>query len=250
MTNRSILPAVWQVPQEFRDRLGDRAGRQRAMAADGHLLLVLHRPPGPEDAERSGRFFWRKPDGVWSSNDLGSGINALNRHLNEYAEILEKLEAQDDAAANAGDYFQVLYHLSPIHRAARNMHQTLQEARKLFPDDRDLINCRDRAYELERMSELLENDARQALNYLVAKRTEEQAESSHRMATAAHRLNVLAAFFFPLVTLSAIFGVNLVHGLETANPPIPFFVVLAAGLMLGFVLKAFVTTNTKAKSRG
>jgi hypothetical protein len=100
------------------------------------------------------------------------------------------------------------------------------------------------------MSELLENDARQALNYLVAKRTEEQAESSHRMATAAHRLNVLAAFFFPLVTLSAIFGVNLVHGLETANPPIPFFVVLAAGLMLGFVLKAFVTTNTKAKSRG
>ena len=60
MTNRSILPAVWQVPQEFRDRLGDRAGRQRAMAADGHLLLVLHRPPGPEDAERSGRFFWRR----------------------------------------------------------------------------------------------------------------------------------------------------------------------------------------------
>ena len=44
---RSVLPYDWDVPEVFRKRLGEGAGRQRCMTADGHLLLVLHQPPTP-----------------------------------------------------------------------------------------------------------------------------------------------------------------------------------------------------------
>ncbi len=75
----SIIPATWQIPAAIRNRLGNSAGRQRTMAAEDHLLLVLHAPPKPDDSERSGRFFWRSPQGDWLSKDLGSGIRAWRR---------------------------------------------------------------------------------------------------------------------------------------------------------------------------
>jgi len=84
---KSVLPATWEVPAEFRSRLGEKAGRQRARMAEGHLLLVLHAPPKKDEPDRKGRLFWRKPDGTWLSNELGGGSAALAKHLNEYAEI-------------------------------------------------------------------------------------------------------------------------------------------------------------------
>jgi len=64
MIEKSILPPGWQVPQEFRTRLGTSVGCQRPMLADGHLLLVLHAPPKPENQVRVDRFFWRTSDGT------------------------------------------------------------------------------------------------------------------------------------------------------------------------------------------
>ena len=46
----------------------------------------------------------------------------------------------------------MLESLLPLHRTTAHLHQVLQEARKVIPDDRDLINFRDLAYELERQS--------------------------------------------------------------------------------------------------
>lgn len=57
----SLLPANWQLPEEIRNRIGNRAGRQRAMSYDGHLLLVLHAPPASEETERQGRFICAIP---------------------------------------------------------------------------------------------------------------------------------------------------------------------------------------------
>lgn len=237
----TVLPPSWQVPQEFRDRLGKRAGRQRAMLSEGHLLLVFHRPPLPDDVRRWGRFFWRKPDGSWASSDSGSGPSALSRHLDEYAELLDKYDKQAEDAASAEDHFAVLEGLAPVHRAARHLYQTLQEARKMVAQDRDLINSRDRAYEIERTAELLYREAQNALDFAVARRAEDQAKSGRRMALSAHRLNLLAAFFFPIATLSAVFGVNMRHGLEEVPFPIPFLGMLGFGLLLGFILKSFVS---------
>ncbi|MBW3542688.1 MAG: CorA family divalent cation transporter [Planctomycetes bacterium] len=246
----SILPAVWQVPARFRERLGTGPGRQRAMAHDGHLLLVLHAPPGPDDVERRGRFFWREPDGAWHATEAGSGQAALARHIEEYAELLEALDRRNAQARAADEYLAVLNAVAPLHRAARNMHHALQQAREQIPNARDVIDFRDRAYAVERMADLLHADARSAVEIAMARRAEEQARASHHMAVSAHRLNLLAAFFFPLATLSALFGINLQHGLETydaAHAPWPFLIVLGVGCLCGMVLTSFIIGRPRDK---
>ena len=64
------LSPFWQhLPAEIKERFGQkRSGRQRAMVAEDHLLLVLHKVPQPGKREREGIFFWRKPDGSWDSS--------------------------------------------------------------------------------------------------------------------------------------------------------------------------------------
>ena len=111
----------------------------------------------------------------------------------------------------------------------------------MCPEDRDLLNYRDHAYEIERAAELLYNEAKNSLDFAVAKRTEEQAKSSYKMAVAAHRLNVLAAIFFPIVTISSVLGMNLGRGLEEEMfSQWVFWLVLLAGVACGFVLKAAI----------
>lgn len=57
------------------------------------------------------------------------------------------------------------------------------------------------------------------------------------MNVSAHRLNVLVALFFPLVTLSGIFGMNLESGiLEALGDRLGFWVVIGAGMLCGVVL--------------
>jgi hypothetical protein len=63
------------------------------------------------------------------------------------------------------------------------------------------------------------------------------------MAVAPHRLNLLAATFFPLATLSAIFGAmfammhaNQDHGLHNIDTPAIFWGVMAASVLGGAAL--------------
>ena len=244
METRSILPPGWDVPKVFRERLGDRPGRQRAMFADGHLLLVLHHLPGPDDLERRGRFIWRRPDGSWSSSDLGGGVASLAKHINEYAEAIHRFEQREEKASSSLDYFAVLEGVAPICRAVAHLHQTLQEARKMVPEDRTLINFRDQSYDLDRTADLLYTTAKNSLDFEIAKRAEEESRASRQMASSAHRLNVLAAFFFPLATVSAVFGVNMAHGVEQVAAPFPFILMVAGGLLCGLLLAMFITRPT------
>jgi len=256
MTKKSILPAVWQVPQNFRDRLGSDAGRQRVMQADGHLLLVLHAPPKADDPRRVGRFFWRDEAGLWSSNELGNGINALNKHLDEYESILGDLDRQEEQATAADDYFEVLVRLSPVRRAAINLYEVLQEARKMCPEFHEIIDARDRAYTIERTAELLTSETKNALDLTVARRAEEQARASQRMAVASHRLNILAAVFFPIATVAAIFGLDLetlsaILGRDSQSlvqggllPPL-FIGLIVGGLAIGALLTFLINRAPK-----
>jgi hypothetical protein len=239
------LPLIWEVPTVFRERLGDQAGRQRAMFADGHLLLVLHAPPAPDQLTREGRFFWRKPDGIWQSTIKGSGFAALQSHLDEYLNALNKCEEQENRAQSAHEYFETLAELGPIVHASKNLLLVLQEARKLVPADRNLINIRDRADDLERTGELLYQVTRNGLDFAQAKRAEEQAKISNQMATSAHRLNLLVAFFFPIATLTTMFGTGFVTGYEEKYTPIPLLILFALGLLSGFVLLLFLIRRPK-----
>jgi len=244
---RILLPHDWQVPAKFAKRLGDDVGRQRVMDAEGHLLLVLHEPPAVGTAQRVGRLFWRDTEGSWRSKPLGDGVQALKRHVADFgerADVLEKLCLEADSAEA---YYQLLRAIVPMHRTVRHLHAVLQEARELAPEDRDLINLRDRAGEIERALELLHGDAQNGLDFTVAHQAEKQSQRTYEMAVAAHRLNLLAATFFPLATLSAIFGAifammhaNEEHGLHNVDTPLLFWVAMGAaivgGVFLGFVI--------------
>jgi len=222
------------------------------MEASGHLLVVLHEPPEADETERAGRIFWRDDQGAWMPKAMRHGEHSLGELIDAYDKAIDKLDEREDRADTAQDYFDILKDLSPLVRAANNLHNTLQKTRDAAPDDREVIGLRDAAYAMARRVELLANDTRHALDYRIAQRAEEQAQHSERMAAASHRLNLLVAFFFPIATLTGIFGMNLHNPLDELSERVgaTFMVgVLLLGLVLGGVLTAFVTLPPKRRKR-
>ena len=235
-----ILPPTWNLPDALRARLGHSTfGRQRALVEEGHLLLVLHRPPSPDTSKREGVLFWRTTAGDWQFSRGGPGPGGLKRHLQDYAELEAKLSVQYDLADNSTALFMLIEALTPLVRAVRSQHAALQSAREALKGDAFLIEMRDRAYELERGFDLLLEDARNALSYRTARDGEEQARVSREALRASHRLNVVAALFLPLTAITSVFGMNLPHGIE-AKSSILFWLVFAGGLALGFLIRAWV----------
>jgi hypothetical protein len=244
----TTLPKTWQVPEVLRARLGDGPGRQRAMLHDGHLLIVLHDVPGKRQRLRNGHFFWRQPSGEWKSTVAGHAAQAFDTFLATYAAAIQRLTTLYETADESADYFEIQAELSPIVRSSRNLHAALDDARKMCPEDRELINSRDEAYELMRSAELLHDDAESALDFDIARQAEAQARSSHQMAVSSHRLNVLAAFFFPLATLSAFFGTNLTNGIEKwdkAHPALMLILMLGSAVVIGMILSWLITKPAK-----
>lgn len=240
-----LLPSNWAIPDRIRARLGVQAGRQRAMLHEGHLLLVLHDVPKPDQLARGASFFWRAPDGTWKGAGAAAkgGVGALKGHVEAFSAAAHALEERVDKAAGAADYFAVLQESAPLLRTARNMHRVLQEAREACPEDKELITIRDQAYENERALELIHGDARTGLDFTVARRAEVQAELSEQINRSSHRLNLLAALFFPITALAGILGMNLTHGYEQAHAPYLFWAVVAGAFLLGLMVRSAVASS-------
>ncbi len=240
-------PEAWPLPDKIRKRFGQKSpGKQRAMIADGHLLLVLHKAPKSDQRDREGIFFWRSPDGQWRHNGWGDGLETLWEHINEYNAAADQFDQSYESAADAEDYFTLLEEMSPLHHAAKNLYATLQAAREGIPQDRDLIDLRDEAYELERTLDLLYTDTKNALDFNMAKKAEEQARFGMQAVQTGHRLNVLAAIFFPLTAVASLFGMNMDSGLED-SPPWVFWIILSVGLLLGFIIRGWVLQEASKK---
>ncbi len=256
MTNdNKILPPEWEVPPIFRTRLGEQAGRQRLMTEAGHLLLILHAPPSPEVNERQAKIFWRSPKGEWkAANTKIDGLKALQQHLHQYGYVVEQLENQLDQAKRAEEFFAILRALAPLLRAIRNLHHTLQQAREKFETVRELIILRDQAYQLERTSELLDAEAKHALNFMLAQQAEEQTQNSEEIAEASYRLNLLASLFLPVTALATIFSMNFPETMKTFDSFLTFGGVLLIGMILGYRLKRKLqkpmTTSKKSTTPG
>ncbi|MFM7099767.1 MAG: hypothetical protein ACKO3N_01190 [Verrucomicrobiota bacterium] len=234
---------AWSLPAEIESRLGDNSyGRQRAIEGAGHLLLVLHAPPGPQTREREAVVFLRRPDGQHLCNGFEGGEQKLRKLLADYRARWEELDEQYDNAASADELFQLLERLTPLNRASTNLAAALQSARDLVRDDRFLIGMRDEAYDVSRAFELLLGDARLKLDYRTAKDAESHALKAAEIATAQHKLNILAAVTFPVMALATLLGMNVLHGLEN-RPLAIFWVVLLLGAGLGFGVKSWVTRN-------
>jgi hypothetical protein len=238
-----LIPAGWNVPAEFRERLGDEVGRQRLIQADGHLLLVLHAPPKVGEDHRIGRLFWRDREGRWKPSGLTHSEHAIGELLREYESRANDIDTLEDGANVAADYFEVLTEVGPLIRAANNLLGVLEEARLIVRKDRALLIVRDRAYALTRRLDLMQHEAKTNLDFVIAKRAEEQAQAIHHQSRAMYRLNLLAAFFVPLATFSAVFGMNLSNGLEGIDAtigPAPLYTLVGIGLGLGGTLAFFV----------
>lgn len=228
----AILPRDWnQLPDAISRRLGDGYGRQRALIADGHLLLVLHEPPVTGTAERAGRLFWRAADGFWRSDRGRHGVGEVKALIDGYRSAIDGLEDRIGTAESAEDWFTVLREVRPLSRAARHLHAALQQAREGIGDPA-LISLRDAANEQERAADLVQGDAQGGLDFTVARRAEDHAR-------AQHRLNVLAAVFFPITAIATIMGMNLQHGLE-GGPVWWFWCVAALAFIAGFAVKGMV----------
>ena len=237
MEQKITIPHNRHIPTSISARISEIPGTQRCLEADGHLVLILHKLPTPFDPQRYPRLFWRSPDGTWASNDLGAGINALQRHVTEFNDWVLKLEEKETRATSPEEYFQIRHELTPIYRAAQNMSATISRGYEMFPDDRGLLACRNLAATVARTGELLKEDATYGLEYFMAKQAESQA-------LAAHRLNLIAAIFFPMLAFASIFGMNLEHGFEHKAPWL-FWLFVASGIVIGMVMKFLVFRTNK-----
>ncbi len=241
----SPLPKSWEIPDAIRNRLGREAGPQRAMLEEGHLLVIAHRMPGPDERERVPVFFLRSPQGAWRGSDSkAQGPTALQEFLTAYESRIHELEDAEDKAHTATEYHNLLEAAAPVLRASRGLHRAFQQAREMVKEDRDLINFRDKAAGIERSAELLMQDAQFGLNYTAARQSEAQAVSAAQMAASAHRLNILAALFLPLTALCSVFGMDIHSGLE--NRTGYFWIIVGAGIVLGLIVSSLVARRHRS----
>lgn len=246
----SILPSMWAVPEIFHQRLGTIVGRQRMMEHDGHILLILHEVPEPGVPERQGIFFWRDPRGHWETTVRGQGLPELRALVGRYAARVDALESAYADARSARRLFPVLRAITPIVRAAKHLHQVVQSAREASGQDRRIIDIRDAAGEVQRAAELLNAEARTALEFDIAENAETQATLNHRLAMTGQRLNLLAAMFLPLTAIASVFGMNLESGLGQALSPALFWIVLAVGIGIGLLVRGRLDVAEDAEGQG
>lgn len=243
MQRTSYIPQTWDLPEAIRKRLGETVGKQRLMNEEGHLLMILHEAPKEEDDEvRSAMVVWRNPVGEWKSFPIGGGLAGLEAHLVSYRTAIHRLDDEVESAKVARQYFDVMRRMHPLHRAARHMSEVLQATREALPEETRIINMRDKAADLERAIELVAEDAKSGMDFTLAESASQQALAADIANQEARRLNRLAAFFFPLVTLVAVFGMNPPETIWRAPG---FWLVLVAGVLLGFFVYALVASGRK-----
>ncbi len=243
-TDTTLLPKLWALPDAIRNRLGREPGPQRSMFEEGHLLIILHQLPLPDEHQRRAALFWRNPEGEWRTNLSGRGLTALAEHLQSYDQKLTDLETAENRASTAAEYHVVLELLAPVLRSSRGLHRAMQQAREFMKAEHELINLRDQAAGIERTAELLLQDAQFGLNFTVARQAEAQAATAAQMAATAHRLNLLAALFLPLTALASIFGMEI-HS-RVPDTAVNFWLVCIGGMLLG----VFVMTLLSKRVRG
>ena len=233
------IPVGWELPDEFRSRLGEKLGRQRAMIAQGQLLLILHALPTQKSLSREEVAFWRDAEGQWKSTGGKGGLGALRAHLESYAKAVADLERDYESAHDSHGYFAVLEAVVPLARAAHNQFLALQSAREGVPEATEIIALRDLAGDVERASAIIQIDAKNALDYQIARQSEEQARLANELMSASYRLSFIAALFLPLTAITTVFGMTLRSGLENA-PPSVFWSIFGFGALLGAIFGIFV----------
>lgn len=251
------LPPDWQAPSDIQSRLGAQVGRQRAIIdenmADGQkspLLLVLHEIP-ERGQPREGTFYWWDRNHQWFVYRQGhpytpqeDGLAALSAHVERYEAMLDQLRDDYEEARRAHHYLAILENVALKSHAADNLYRTLETARTFMRDKKiaytvEIINLRDRAYNLNREFELLYRDTQNALDY--------------REAQASEMLNLLILIFFPLSLIASLIQTGITDQILNIAPAIDPLIMticlLVAALLLGFGLYLLITPSRKRYRR-
>lgn len=242
--NHPIIPKTWNLPEIFRRRLGESVGRQRLMVEEGNYLAVLHQLPMASDkGQRQAALFWINERQEWKSAPDSGGRSALRELVKTYQDRIQSLDQLLDRSEKASEIHDIIDEVTPLLRAGRNMMQVIQELRQSLSDDQQLIVIRDQAIDVERSSELLLQDAKSSLDYLIARNSSEQAEAAAAATYEARKLNRLAAFFFPLATLATVFGMNPPSEVVQLNG---VWIVVAVGLITGLIVYGLLCAGRKS----
>lgn len=208
------------------------------MDEEGHLLIILHQVPEPEHHEQRYPFLlWCNPEGEWKSSPNSGGLSGLKDHLVSYEKKIHALDEDVETADSPHDFFKVMKSAHPLLRATRNKLAILETLRKARRGNQQLIVMRDRAIDLERMIEMVTNDAKVGMEFSVAMSAEEQALAANQSSNEAKRLNRLVAFFFPLATVASIFGMSPAQ--EVIQSP-NFWTVLMGSIAAGIITGALI----------
>ncbi|MBN4073974.1 hypothetical protein JYT61_00275 [bacterium AH-315-E10] len=230
----------WVLPEAIENRLGPNTyGRQRVLHEGDDLLIILHDVPNADQHDREHCVFWRDGSAHLFYNGGDNGEYKLRALMERYDKRYEELEELYDNATDSQILFHLIEELIPINRACNNMTTTLQKARECVRDDLFLIEMRDFSSQLQQNYEILLSDSKTALDYRIAKYAEEQTIQGKEAVDAQHRLNILAAVFFPLTTIATIFGMNLKHGLSERSVLV-FWLVFIIGISVGIWTKGWI----------
>ncbi len=243
MSDSFEIPPLWNAPQPLIERLAGKLVKQRALAEGHDLFVVLHDPPDGGSPDRQSVLYFRNSKKQWKWSPEGDS-NKPEALFDRYEDQVEWLGRLMDEANSSEQYFTVYMKVLPIGIALRNAHNALQSAVDQVPRQADLIDLRDRAQVLEREAEILMNETKAGLEFLNAKKAEQQAELSLQMALQQQRLNWLVALFVPLTLVGSMLGMNIPSGLED-KPPSFFWEVVAAGVGIGLVLLLFINAGLK-----
>lgn len=233
----------FEVPPALAPHLSRSVGRQRVLSHEGTVLIILHRPPIDDHWKREGVFLLKSPDGSWKCR----GERTPKVFLESYRNAARGFDEEFEGTLKVSELFELLDRLVPLRRAARNVHAVLVEAGKVVPDDAELTEWINFAYETERGLDLVYEDIRNAIDAHLARVEEAQMELSKQSLIATDRLNLLVALFLPLATLASVLGMNLSHGLNP-HDPLVFYGVTAAGCLLGLGVLRYVRGGRSAQS--
>jgi len=202
------LPTHFEIEPELREQLSNRPGHQRCLEGRDELLLIVHDVPQAGMPERDAWYFWKRHDGRWSQPS-GSGLSELGELLERYAEVIDGHEDRLAKVVGAADICGVLRQAVPLVRCVRNLALALEQALAADHENREIRTCRDRAREMERAAELLNEDARVILECWQAERAGEQSQAFQRLGTLAFRMSLLAGFSLPLLAIGSLSGMNV-----------------------------------------
>lgn len=243
MEAAAYIPTTWTLPDAVRRRLGATIGQQRLIDVDGNLLLLLHEPPRPEDAEtRHGVVFWCDTEGQWLSAPRDGGLIELERHLQRYRQAIHGLDRELAEARTARQFYDVIRHTHSLQRATLSQVHVMQAAREARPAITRLISLRDQATDLERAIALIAANARVGMDFSLADNAAQQLKITNLATLEARRLNRLVAFFLPIGTLVSVFGMNNALELFAQNA---FWWIMLVGLFMGVSVYYVVTGRSR-----